>query len=327
VSIRTKRWVKLFALTSLIAFVVIALVQREPSARGHPLSHWLSLATDPSANKSTATNADAAIKEIGVNAIPTLLDKLTTDDKLRTPIARCWNKALAAIFSFRGYEPFGMNEHRASDHHEQATHGFEIMGSNAANAVPALKILSQDERHAYDAAICLGYIKTDEALQVLIPLLSNTNSAIRQRVISELVAFDDRALIAAEKIVQLRDDPEEGVARNAVAFIAYFLPTERAIPLLTEKFHDQRPGVVRGAVGAFFWGGPVAEPVMPAIAQVFQNPDEESRMIATNTLITINPYRAVEFGVNTNGVPEHYFKIYQRALEQDATNKTGRLPR
>jgi HEAT repeat protein len=327
VNIRAKRCLKLFALTGVIAFVVIALAQREPSARGHPLSHWLEIATDPSANKSAATNADEAIKEIGAKAVPILLDKLKTNDELRMPIARHWNKVVEAMVPYRWDEWLRMNEYRASDYHEQAIHGFEMLGSNAAGAVSVLTILSRDQRHVYDTVVCLGHIKTDETLHVLIPLLSHTNSLVRQRVISELVGFDDRALIAGKKITSLCDDPDERVARNAVDFVAYLLPTEQSIPLLTNKFHDRRAVVVRGAVGAFFFGGPLAEPVMPAIAQLFQNTDEKVRMIATNTLITINPYRAVEFGVNTNGVPERYFKIYQRVLEQHATNRTGRLPR
>ena len=49
---------------------------------------------------------------------------------------------------------------------------------------------------------------------------------------------------------------------------------------------------------------------MPAIAECFSSPDLTNRIIATNVLLVLNPFRASEFGVVTNHLHQSIFDGY-----------------
>jgi hypothetical protein len=61
------------------------------------------------------------------------------------------------------------------------------------------------------------------------------------------------------------------------------------------------------------------------IATMLTNSDEKTRRIATNVLLTINPYRAPEFGVITNGLEERFYRIHQNIRQQFVTNNVPYL--
>jgi hypothetical protein len=147
----------------------------EPQSRGHPLSYWLehytTRATDE--DRRLAKEAEAAIREIGTNALPALLVWLryepsqTKTDILNflAPLRRSWfgRWVPAAIIYDHGVPP--------------ANVGFVELGPSAAEAIPELEQIANDAAHPRPAAramIALSVIGP-KALPAVEARLSNIN--------------------------------------------------------------------------------------------------------------------------------------------------------
>lgn len=312
-------------LFGMIAVVAIGMRTNEPVVEGRPLSDWLVIASDgTSKNRAARTNAEQVIRALGPTAIPFLLEQFETLPGWREKLAPAWNRFARS----QGWWNHLLNRYRAEEDREHAITGFEILGTNAANAVPRLRELARDTRYAQDVARSLGYIQTEESLDVLILLLKHPDPDVRSHALYSIGNGDDRkhVLRAAPAVVPLINDSNQRTARAAVNLVSAIMPANEGIALLTNKFVDPRLEVARGAVGAFLYWGPWGEPAMPALATMLTNADEKTRSIATNALLTINPYRAPEFGVNTNRIEQRAYQIYHRLRAEFETNYSPYLP-
>jgi hypothetical protein len=174
------------AAAALLGALLFTLLQaREPACRGHSLSYWLEAAA---AGSQDATNA---VRTIGTNAIHFVLDWLSYEPPLwqwkaaRLPILRC-------CFHPRKLADGTINK--------KGLTGFEILGTNAVSAIPAIVALRKDNQHltrssfAAGALACLGA----QALPHLTGALSDTNYVHR-----------------ADAVAALARMPSHGVARSA----------------------------------------------------------------------------------------------------------------
>jgi HEAT repeat protein len=303
---------------ALVVPVVVSIVlaiqhQTEPAIRGRTLSEWLIAAKN--GGEAERMIAKQAIKEFGTNALPFLIREMQTKPSLQERLEPWWVRTMPPQLWF--------DCTHAEDRRDQAVLAFSILETNAASALPQLRRLFTDERLVEDAAIAIEQIKTTNAMEVLVPLLSHPNPRVRARTILGLGSFEQPehlAKVATAQLIRAADDPDEETARSAVFVIAETLPVESATRVLTNKFKDHRHRVVQGAIGGFFGAGPLVEPAMPAIAAMLTNSDEKTRRVATNTLLTINPYRALEFGVSTNDFHERHVRLYRMRLQNLATN-------
>jgi HEAT repeat protein len=313
---RRRLWVKLVMLGLIIGAILPLLIpSREPSARGRPLSHWLETLVH-SIDSDARDNAREAVEEIGIAAIPTLLRNLRADESFRHKIAPIWNKWVERV-PYDWQKTLRMDAYRASKLQFHAFHGFDVLGTNAAAAVPALRQMLKEENHVHDAIQCLASVQTDAAL---VPMLSHTNPAVRAEAVNAVINFGPRALAVAEQIVLLTSDPDEHTAHCAISVVGDLLPAPRAIPLLLDRLNDSRPSVVEGALDGFYFRGPLAEPAIPAIARLLTNSEAKTRQHATGALVYINPHRAHEFGIQTNGMSENVYIFRERTLQRLATN-------
>jgi hypothetical protein len=316
-----KRWLLLLLAAIVLTLVVLAIqtVKSELVVEGRPLTDWLEVADNyEKENKAARTNAEDIVRSLGTTTIPYLLDLLETPPGWREKYAPKWNEFAKA----RGWWDRTVHPKRAWEVRALAVTGFEILGTNGVPAIPTLRELMRDDRYAEDVAQVLGHIQSDEALDILIPLLKHPNSEIRNSAIDGIMGFDKREsfLRVTNEFVRLVDDPDEQIARLAVNVVAAAVPAHQAIPILTRKFNDPRTMVARGAVGAFFGAGPHAEPAMPAIATMLTNSDEKTRGITTNVLFLINPARAPEFGIITNGIEQRFYDLHRLVRQEFATN-------
>jgi hypothetical protein len=178
---------RFIVVAALVAIAVLAgLVGRmnspvEPMYRGKTLSFWLQqyygLALMESPAQDFHTEADEAVREIGTNGIPLLLQKIRANDspldvllqKIHERYSRAgsnsvqsaWRRRLASIDTTRsGIVNF------------EAARAFGVLGAGASNAVPELiKIYRQNtSEDSQDAVVrSLGYI--GPAARNAVPLL------------------------------------------------------------------------------------------------------------------------------------------------------------
>ena len=143
--------VKILFLCVLLAAVVgtILLLSSEPHADGHPLSYWLQLGGERDAddifseNKHPNEEADAAVRKIGVRAVPILLQKLrVTDSKWRRPTVDWVGRHLKLAF-----EPS-----KAEREWAEAQYGFRILGTQAVVAIPELTQIFFETNTTWGAA-------------------------------------------------------------------------------------------------------------------------------------------------------------------------------
>ncbi len=143
----------LITVGGLITLVVLAaalVVPKGPRYNGRPLAEWLTIYYEsdrPNQDRAQRPVAAAAIRTIGTNALPRLLEWLRYEappwhrDVARV-LPRCiGNSRLARATLYRSY-------HRA----EAACLGLQLLGSNVVSAVPELTAMMQDPAHPQTAS-------------------------------------------------------------------------------------------------------------------------------------------------------------------------------
>lgn len=164
-------------LTGLLWFTLSA---REPSYLGQPLSFWLSgnwVSHTPMELAFIRDNKDAALRQMGPSAVPTLVRWLRAHD---SP----FELKLQALAQRQSYLHF----HWFSDvqKHRLATDGFVAINVTAHSALPAVLEIAQhgpdhDSRmHANFVLSCLG-AATEQDIPALVRAAACTNSPDTQR--------------------------------------------------------------------------------------------------------------------------------------------------
>jgi HEAT repeats len=205
-------------LLGLLAFHLIQ--KREPSYHGRTLTQWLesfreALRPERTAEEQRTLEASTnAVKHIGTNAIPMLLQKLSATDSVL--VSRF--KELAArqkLIQFHFREPFvdrwlGME-------------GFGILQKDATDAEPSLVQLTQhpDEDVRYRALVCLCYIEARP--QVFLPVLLQTahdpNKVVRQEsadLLNEMFPEEAEKAGVYKEFPDLKASSADDVSTNVV---------------------------------------------------------------------------------------------------------------
>ena len=267
-----------FLIVVALAATVFLFSRREPASAGRTISDWLQVAEHWASSESERSAADRAIKQIGSNAVPVLLRKLTSS--------------------------------AAFESQQQAQRGFRIIGEDANAAVGRLRELLSDPAHATNASRCLTYIHTADALNAFVSGLEDANPATRLLCLNGMASYDDEALRPfTQNIKSLIDDTDGPVVRVALHLVRGLLIEEDWVEVSLLKLEDRRPVVQQEALQNLL-NGP--ESAMPAIAKCLSSIDAENRALATNILIYLNPCRAAEFGVFTNDIPHWILEGYER---------------
>ena len=129
--------------TSAIAFLLAAPSARssEPSYNGKPLSEWLLILKIGYASAGERvvddTEAREAVRQMGTNAIPTLLDILGADDQ-----SKWWVVHRLKSKGFR--EMYHNPKVPTDDLHDTGVMAFGRLGTNAIPAIPNIKKLLDD---------------------------------------------------------------------------------------------------------------------------------------------------------------------------------------
>jgi hypothetical protein len=173
-----KRFCYVFLTIALATLLWQVFRFKEPRFEGKPLTYWLSKYADAQVivvgyvdPAAVPTNRSVmAIRQIGPKGLPTLLNLAqAVDPPVKTQALELRKK----------YSNSRDNANWQFYYHSLARTGFELLGSNAAPAVPGLiKILSHpNEKCRQTAADCLGMIgpTAEKAVPDLIERLADTN--------------------------------------------------------------------------------------------------------------------------------------------------------
>jgi hypothetical protein len=224
-----RKKITLAAACLLVAVATFALLthQSEPSYQGLPLSAWLAISSGLAEGRSAASpdefEGDAAVRAIGTNAIPYLLKWIANKQPFWTPAAYAvlprpvWAR-VNRLFIVPAYE-------RALG----AEIAFDVLGTNAACAIPDLAAMTKDA----DAA------KARRAIHVLV--------GIGPLAIPHLCA----ALRSPNQ--KYRDQ----IALAVGAMLAFGASTNECLPQLIAALNDSNPEIrsaastaLRGATNA-----------------------------------------------------------------------------
>lgn len=152
--------------------LLVALVQcsADPRYRGKTLHTWLVLLQ--SANLTEREEAEAAVREIGTNALPTLIAWLSHRDSKQERSVSSWF-AKHGVFT---RDRFSENYYRS-----KALCGFRALGTNGQSAVPDLRRLLADPAAASHAGVALVWVSPSEAEKLAEEWMADTNRTVKIR--------------------------------------------------------------------------------------------------------------------------------------------------
>ncbi|HXT41832.1 MAG TPA: HEAT repeat domain-containing protein [Candidatus Angelobacter sp.] len=178
--------------------------------------------------------ADEAVRQIGTNAIPTLLRMARARDSALT---------LKLIGLARKQHWIKINHTSASVRNIEAVYGFRQLGADGKDAVPALieiceQNLSRTSQETIPAA--LGYIgpAAKQAIPVLLRCATNTNPVVRGNAIYALGQIHGDPELVLPVLIRSLHDSDHGV-RGDAAFAVGAFGARQAVPTLLELLKDE----------------------------------------------------------------------------------------
>jgi len=246
------------------AFAIALLVWRlhpvpEPVYNSKPLSAWVQQYSTNNwrpEGRPAAQEAEVAIRQIGTNAIPLLLDRIRVREsplkkKVRTFVPQSWQDRLYL-------------RDRTEETRSTGAYGLAALGTNAPSAVPALIEIGThhpDEDGRSIAVYAVGTLGSaaEPAIPFLIQCLTNKVFMIRS--------------YAASGLGNVQRQPE-----IVVPALTQYLDFTKASPHMVEP---------TAAIASLARFGIYAKPAVPFISSFLTNPVPIFRKIATNALSQI----------------------------------------
>jgi HEAT repeat protein len=263
--------VLLLVIAGLIAWQVLRPHEREPVYQGKSLSVWLR----EYRGRGDVDGATHAVRQIGTNAIPTLLKMLRRkDSELVAGLVSFWNQHFWQMrylprWARRPYMAYYQQDRAPFINHEAAG-GFEILAANSQQAVPALiKIYKQNISESSQAAVLQALGAIGPAARMAIPsIVRAANSS------SELVRFS-----AVTALAQINSE------------------STLTVPALGKSLRDANGRIRATAAQALGDFGAEARATVPTLMQMVNDPDEVVQEASIEALNQIDPEAAARAGV------------------------------
>jgi hypothetical protein len=235
------------------------------------LRTWLREARGQS-NRQTRGRADAAVRHIGTNAIPTLLEMLRQKDSpLTSKLIPWWGRHIAEmphLPSLIRFPPWYRNQ--AQILNSEAERGFEILGTNAQQTVTALmevyeqNISPSSQLYAHGSLSAIA-VAAPGTVPSFLRWAADTNQSVR--------------LLAVSALSQGRHEPS------------------LVVPALSKCLSDTNNDVRAFAAQGLGWYGAEARQAVPALVPLLSDPCVPARRAAINALQKIDPEAAAKAGV------------------------------
>lgn len=279
-----------------VGFVWVLIAEREPNCRGRTLSQWYlrwakSVERDDDQSKVQCLEAADAIRQIGTNALPMLLEELKRRassspvrealydlvNRLPSPISK--NSAVASTFSDADkLEPTSI---------------FVILGAQAAPAIPELTSFLNATNNldlVHSAAFCLAAIG-DGGLPPLLAALANPKhpacyaAAYWLGVVTSPFHIGTNLSQAVPLLAQCTTAADQRLAERAIKAIGSIqLEPQVSIPALSTCLASTNSKIRRAAVQSLAHFG---HDGIPALMIALKDSDEFVRRTATNMVMLI----------------------------------------
>lgn len=215
---------------------------REPLFEGRPLTSWLerhvpTSSADPPFNSPGWKKADEALRHFGTNAIPTLLKMIRAKDP--PPFV------LRIVEVSRRRRWTSINYRYALQRNEEAEYAFQVVGTNAVSAVPALIKIYEDNLSPSSqrcAALALAHIGrgAQAAVPIFLRRFNHTNADVRFYAVSAIMTIGGDASVVVPALASALKDTSINVRWNALVALSSFGSRARsAVPEILEMLKDQ----------------------------------------------------------------------------------------
>jgi HEAT repeat protein len=292
-----RRFLVLFVSLVLVGVVVALLFSDncEPQFHGRPLSEWLLACYSPNSPKpDTAATQEAteAVRQIGTNALPCLLQWIQYEIP---PWKKCANRLvsklpLSLIHIFRD---------RSLIRAEAAKQGFIILGAEASPAIPELTKMVNNPKLNWtwsgERAIAALAAIGKEGLPSLVSALANPQAPNRYLVADHIRNMDQSGIdvsSAVPVLLQCLKDGDESVTREA-GFVLNDLAAHPWIAVALTNNIQNPSATVRLAAVEFLGGiGEQGSFAVPALVTALNDSRFDIRSAATNALFRIAPEKS-----------------------------------
>jgi len=267
----------------LLAFAVVtvALVvwfvsrPNEPEYRGKKLSQWIAICRQGPYEGTVTDEAYEAIRQIGTNAIPYLMRELQASEypweNLERWLIYRWDAKLRLPTMW--------------ERRENARIGFEVLGTRATSAIPALLELCA-ATNLVSAVPTLAAIGDTNVLPMLVSWLTNSNPSFQREALRHIGDFGGKADFAVPFILPLTQDTSIAIRHFALRALGKISSKPRlSVPALTNQIGD--PIGWRAALESLAVFGTDAAEAIPAVAEAAKNKDPTARLIARRTLVRL----------------------------------------
>jgi hypothetical protein len=204
-----------------------------------------------------------AIRQIGTNGLPTLLALLgVTEQNIKATLSRLKSSEL--------HGDWWNEAARVEDVRNLAFEGFEVLGTNAAPAIPELTKMLRNSDALFEAARALTRVGPS-GFSALTNALTDPNGSVRGAVIWWLREADPIYSQVVERLlIERLRDPDPGNQHNAAQFLTGKDPS--AIPELIKMLDDDKNYfAVSGAAEGLSKFGPAAKAAVPKLLAIYTN--------------------------------------------------------
>jgi hypothetical protein len=249
--------VLLVAVVGGVTWQVLRPRETEPVYQGKPLSVWLEGYGPGESTPARIRKADQVVREMGTNAIPTLLRLLRVDDP------PTWQADVIGLLQKQSF--IKIKHVEAWGQHFRAWQAFKQLGGDAGSAVPGLMAIYErniSEDSQVETILSLGAIGPPAKSAVPMLLRGMTNASPNYRC---------NVMIA---LGQIHSEPE------------------LVVPALLKSLSDGDAQSRRWAAQTLGTLGAEATPALPALIPLLKDQDYTVRNAATNALRAIDPAAA-----------------------------------
>ena len=274
--------------------VIIAFRHAEPAYQGKRLSEWLR-DFDNGWDFDPDVPAVVAVRQMGTNALPTLLEMIKhRDSSFKQFLMKLSGKQAIIHFNFQPADRL----------HMRAAIGIYALGPNAKSAVPDLIALARNPSPnpgllmAVSALAGIGP-EAKDAVPVLVKSLTHTNSeplpAMSAYALGRIGPEAKSAIAALTSMLEGRQDQDRLAAAFALARINS-QPVDSVAPLVDglRNTNSQTRSFAAVLIGEF---GGQARTLIPPLERVLSDSDADVRRQAGIALKKIDPEAAAKAGV------------------------------